>query len=101
MAVATVFLPLQALFATATPAVAADTTGYFTNPTSPDNPACPSGTYTVPAGTRYVQITATGGNGAAGSTRVLFDGLNPGQGGTGVSNSHITIRLADERPYRV
>ena len=82
MAVATVLLPLLFLFGTAGPAAAA-TTAYFTNPTSPDNPTCPSGTYTVPAGTRYVQITAAGGAGAAGSTRVLFDGLNPGQGGTG------------------
>jgi hypothetical protein len=83
MAVATVFLPLLALFGTAGPAAAADTTRVYTNPTSPDNPTCPSGTYTVPVGTRYVQITAAGGAGAAGSTRVLFDGLNPGQGGTG------------------
>jgi hypothetical protein len=83
LAVAVVFAPLLALFGTAGPAAAANTSGYYTNPTSPDNPTCPSGTYTVPAGTRYVQITAAGGAGAAGSTRVLFDGLNPGQGGTG------------------
>jgi hypothetical protein len=87
MAVATVFLPLLALFATAGPAVAVDSMRVFTNPASPDNPTCPSGTYTVPGGTRYVRITATGGAGAAGSTRVLFDGLNPGQGGTG---AHVT-----------
>lgn len=73
---------LLALLVTAVPA-AADTTGYYTNPSPPDNPTCPTGTYTVPNGTRYVQITAYGGAGAAGSTKVLFDGLNPGLGGTG------------------
>ncbi len=100
LTVAVVFAPLLALFGTAGPAAAA-TTGYYTNPASPDNPTCPSGTYTVPSGTRYVQITAAGGAGAAGSTRVLFDGLNPGLGGTGAQVMGIFPVTAGQTLYVV
>jgi hypothetical protein len=80
MAMAAVFLPLLALLATAVPAAADVTTSPSTwGPQNP--PGCPTGTYTVPAGFRYVEVIAVGGAGRGGYTAT--DTNTGGPGGSG------------------
>lgn len=64
--------------------VAADTWG----PQSP--PACPTATYTVPAGTRFVEVVAIGGAGRGGWT--FNDNNTGGPGGAGAKvTAHLPV----------
>src|SRR5947209_6487769 len=65
-AIAAVSLLLQGLLVTVVPASADTISGSAWSPQFP--PSCPTGTYTVPAGTRYVEVIAIGGAGRGGWT---------------------------------
>lgn len=80
---AAVFLLLQALLVTVVPA-AADVTPTGTTYTSAGAfPPCPAGTYSVPAGTRYLQVVAIGGAGTSGVTDSVNSNSTGGAGGSG------------------
>jgi hypothetical protein len=79
LAVAAVFLLMQGLLVTIVPASADTTSASTWGPQFP--PSCPTGTYTVPTGTRYVEVIAVGGAGRGGWT---FNDTNTGgPGGSG------------------
>ena len=46
-------------------------------------PPCPAGTYSVPAGTRYVEVVASGGAGSSGVDAPINPNSTGGAGGSG------------------
>src|SRR5262245_29271260 len=82
-AMAAVFLPLLALLVMVVPGAADVTAPAETYTSSGAFPPCPAGTYSVPAGTRYVQVVAIGGAGSSGATDSINSNSTGGAGGSG------------------
>lgn len=82
-AMAAVVLLLQALVVTAVPAAADGLPPAVTYTSAGSFPPCPAGTYSVPAGARYIEVVANGGAGSSGATDPINSDSTGGSGGSG------------------